>query len=125
MGSGCGIGSRAVETRGWGALAVDRRNIRLKHHASNIPKRRGNAKHATWACDVRNVAQRQGLRTKLGLGEFGVNCAVITSECRGFSQRNLVRMVPEGASRSRALLLMMILSAIGLVDCLLVRRSGL
>lgn len=122
MGSGCGIGSRAVEQRGWGTFAVDRSKSRLEHHASNIAQRRGHAKHATFACDVSNVAQRQGLRTKLG--ESGVNCAVITSECRGFSQRNVVRMVSNGASRSRALLLMMICSVIDLVDYLLVRRIG-
>ena len=123
MGSGCGIGSRAVEQRGWGAFAVDKRKVRLEHHAANIPQRRGHAKHTTFACDVSNVAQRQVLRTKLG--ESGVNCAVITSECCGFSQRNVLRVVSDGAAKSRALLLMMICSVIDLVDYLLVRRTAL
>ena len=123
MGSGCGIGSRAVEQRGWGTFAVDRRKIRLEHHASNIAQRRGHAKHAVFACDVSNVDQRRVLRTKLGAS--GVNCAVVTSECCGFSQRNVVRMVSDAAANSRALLLMMICSVIDLVDYLLVRRIGL
>lgn len=123
MGSGCGIGSRAVEQRGWGTFAVDRRKIRLEHHASNIAQRRGHAKHAVFACDVSNVDQRRVLRAKLGAS--GVNCAVVTSECCGFSQRNVVRMVSDAAANSRALLLMMICSVIDLVDYLLVRRIGL